>query len=119
MDRIKIEGMEFKGRHGCLPVERTEGQLFYVDLAMEMDLSVAGQSDALADTINYAETFEIVRSVIEGEPLKLIEAVAEKIAGKILAGFGPLQAVEVTVHKPYAPISGRFRDVMVSIRRSR
>lgn len=119
MDRIKIEGMEFKGYHGCLPVERMEGQLFYVDLVMEMDLSAAGESDGLADTINYADCFELVRSVIEGEPLNLIEAVAQRIAGKLLFRFKPLQAVEVTVHKPYAPLSGRFRDVAVTIRRGR
>ena len=119
MDRIQLTGMEFKGYHGCLPAERQAGQIFFLDLVLEMDLRPAGESDRLDKTVNYAEVFETVRSVVEGEPLNLIEAVAEKTASEVLAKFAELQAVEVTVHKPYAPIDGKFRDASVTIRRER
>ena len=60
-----------------------------------------------------------IRAVVEGEPCDLIEAVAERIARALLAAYAPLARVAVTVHKPAAPIAGRFRDVSVRIERAR
>ncbi|MCR5403911.1 MAG: dihydroneopterin aldolase, partial [Butyrivibrio sp.] len=77
MDRINLTGMEFYGYHGCLPEEREKGQRFYVDVEMFMDLSPAGKSDDLNDTVNYAEVFEYIRQVVEGPSKQLIESVAE------------------------------------------
>ena len=118
-DRISLLGMEFHGCHGCLPREREKAQLFRVDAVLLLDLSKAGKSDALVDTVNYAEVFEAVRRIVEGESLHLIEALAERIADELLKKYGLLQSVQVTVHKPEAPIPGAFRDVAVSIERLR
>lgn len=119
MDQIKFTGMRFHGRHGCLEFERKRGQTFVVDVTLGLDLQTAGRTDELRDTVNYAEVFEVVREVVVGEPMNLIEAVAERIAAQLLAGFPRLAEVGVEVHKPNAPIDGDFDCVSVVIRRSR
>lgn len=119
MDKIKLTGLDFYGYHGCLPEERKKGQHFLLDLTMYVDLQAAGQSDDLAATVNYAAVFETVRAIVEGEPLNLIEAVAERTATAVLAAYAPVQKVRVTVHKPAAPIPGTFRDAAVSVVRIR
>lgn len=119
MDRITITGMEFYGYHGCLPSERTQGQTFFVDAELFLDLSRAGQSDDLAETVDYAQVFESIQKLAEGEPRQLIEALAESVARQLLADFPKIQKVVLTVHKPLAPISGKFRDVFVTLERDR
>ena len=119
MDKIKLTGLDFYGYHGCLPEERETGQHFLLDLTMYVDLQPAGRSDDLADTVNYAAVYELARQIVEGEPLNLIEAVAERTAAVILQSYQPVQKVRVTVHKPSAPIPGRFQDAAVSVVRAR
>ncbi len=119
MDRIVLTGMEFIGYHGCLPEERQTGQPFIVDTMMYLSLQEAGKSDDLGKTVNYAEVFAKVREIVEGEPCNLIETVAERIAAAILKDFELVERVEVTLHKPEAPIKGLFKDAAVTIERSR
>ena len=102
-DRIVLEGMRFYGFHGVNPEERVLGQEYLVDLAVEMDLSRAGTSDRLEDTISYAHIYRAVRDVMEGEPLNLLEAAAQSIADKLLTDF-PVDSVSVRVKKPHPPI---------------
>lgn len=118
MDRIELAQMEFYGYHGALPEERRLGQRFIIDVKLYLDLSLSGSSDDLKDTINYAAVYETVRAIVEGEPLRLIEAVAEKIAAALLADY-PVNAVRVAVHKPDAPVPGKFGDICVQIKRTR
>ena len=115
MDTITLQGMQFYGYHGCLPEERQRGQKFFVDAVLYLDLKEAGCHDDLAKTVNYAEVFTKIRSIVEGEPVCLIETVAERLAAVILREYASIQKVEITVHKPSAPIPGNFRDVSVSI----
>lgn len=119
MDKIHLTGMRFYGYHGCLAFEAEEGQPFIVDLALELDLAPAGHSDNLNDTVNYAAVFDAVKAIVEGERFNLIEALAENIAAALLANFANLSAVTVTIHKPEAPIQGKFEDVAVEMRRGR
>lgn len=119
MDKIVLTGMEFIGYHGCLPEERQTGQPFIVDAAMYLSLQEAGKSDDLSKTVNYAEVFAKVQAIVEGEPVNLIETVAERIAAAILQDFSLVEKVEITLHKPEAPIKGIFKDAAVSIERSR
>ena len=119
MDRIVLTGMEFHGHHGCLPEEREQGQLFFVDAELFLDLAPAGKSDALQDTVDYAAVFACIRQVAEGTPMQLIEALAERIAETVLREFPKLQRIALTVHKPQAPIPGKFRDVSVTVERAR
>ena len=118
-DRISLEGMRFYGYHGCLPEERARGQAFLVDVVLTLPLAEAGSSDDLAATVNYAEVFALARSVVEGAPCRLIETVAERIAGGVLARFARVEAVRVTVHKPAAPLPGVFHDAAVTVVRAR
>lgn len=119
MDKIELAGLEYFCYHGCLPEERQQGQKFLVDVKLYLDLKKAGNSDNLTATVNYAEVYEDIKKIVTGEPYNLIEAVAEKIAAVILAKYAAVKKLKVTVHKPSAPIAGKFRDVAVSLRRKR
>lgn len=118
VDRILISGMQFFGRHGVNEREAEQGQVFGVDAELFLDLREAGRSDDLRWTVDYAAVFREVRAVVEGPPVRLVETLAERIAGRLLDRF-PADAVTVRVHKPRAPIPGTFADVCVEIHRRR
>lgn len=111
--------MEFYGYHGVLPEETVLGQRFLVDLTVDIDLKKAGLTDDLQESISYADLYQICREVVEGEPYKLIEAVAEKMAGQILAQYAKVEQITVKVVKPNPPIQGHYQSVAVEIIRSR
>ena len=117
-DSIELLGVRAKGYHGVFPEERREGQDFVVDVIMTTDLSRAGASDDLADTVSYAEIAADVVARIEGEPLDLIEALGERIAADVLHR-PEIAEVEVVVHKPQAPVGVPFGDVRVRLHRTR
>lgn len=119
MDKIHVNQMEFYGYHGVFPEETKLGQRFGVDLRVEMDLSKAGKSDNLEDSVNYGELYQVCKGIVEGEPYKLVEAVAEKIASAILDRFSAVEACHVKVIKPDPPIPGHYKSVAVEITRSR
>ena len=108
-DRIVLEGMQFYGFHGVNAEEKSLGQPYVVNLAVEMDLSVPGKSDRLEDTVSYTHLYRSVQKVIEGESRNLLEAAAETVARRILEEF-PVKAVQVRVKKPRPPIKGSFVD---------
>lgn len=117
-DRILIRGLRGYGRHGVLPSERAQGQPFVIDLDISLDTRAAAGSDDLADTLDYGEVARQVIAVVEGEPVALIERLAELVADAVLA-VGQATGVEVTVHKPSAPLPVPFDDIAVTIRRTR
>jgi len=117
-DRIVLRGISARGFHGVLEAEKADGQDFLVDVALEVDLRRAGGSDLLAHTVNYAEVAADTVALITGPSLDLIETLAGRIA--VAALRRPLvQAVEVTVHKPHAPIGVPIGDVQVVVERRR
>lgn len=117
-DEIRLLGVAARGNHGVLDFEKRDGQDFVVDVVMRVDLEPAGRTDVLAATVNYAEVAADVVDVITGPSFDLIEKVAAVIAERVLAR--PLvEAVEVTVHKPQAPVGVPFSDVQVVVRRQR
>ena len=116
-DRVTLTGLRAHGYHGVLDFERRDGQEFVVDVVCELDVSVAGRTDDLSDTVDYGALATAVISDIVGDPVQLIETLAERIARTCLAE-PPVVAVEVTVHKPTAPIPVPFDDVAVTVRRS-
>jgi dihydroneopterin aldolase len=118
LDRITVTGIGAVGYHGVFDQEKRVGQPFFVDLSLFVDLTAAGRSDDLRDTINYGEIAESVKDVIVGESFNLVEALAQRIADDVLRDY-PARAVEVTVHKPKAPIEVTFADVSVTIHRER
>lgn len=117
-DRISLLGVRARGFHGVLADEKRDGQEFVVDVVLHLDLGPAGRSDDLARTVSYAEVGADVVARIEGPSLDLIESLAEQVAGDALARPG-VRAVEVTVHKPSAPVGVPFGDVAVSVTRTR
>lgn len=119
MDKIHVNQMEFYGYHGVFPEETKLGQRFVVDLTVELDLSKAGKSDNLEESINYADLYQVCKEIVEGKPFKLVEAVAEKIASTILGRFSLVEACHVKVIKPDPPIPGHYKSVAVEITRSR
>ncbi|GAA4721661.1 dihydroneopterin aldolase [Brevibacillus fulvus] len=118
MDKIYFQRMEFYGYHGVFEAEAQLGQRFYVDLELSLDLTKAGQSDELGDTVNYADIFTSVRQIVEGERYKLIEALTSRIAEQLLSQFAFME-VKVKVTKPNPPINGHYEAVAVEMVRSR
>jgi dihydroneopterin aldolase len=98
--------------------ERRDGQDFVVDVTVWLDLAQAAVSDDLADTLNYGELAQRTAAIVAGPPADLIETVAVRIADDVLTDRR-VQAVEVTLHKPQAPIPLEFADVAVVVHRSR
>ena len=117
-DRVALGGVTGFGHHGVFDFEREQGQDFVVDVALSLELSPASTTDDLRRTVDYGVLAEAVVADVEGEPLNLIEALAERVARTCLRQPGVLE-VEVTVHKPQAPIAVAFTDVAVTLTRSR
>ena len=116
---MRITGIEALGYHGLFEVERKNGQPFIVDVELKLDLSKAGKSDNLNDSIDYNDVAILINNEIVGPPVTLIEALAENISTKILKAYPTVEKVKTTVHKPRAPISVAFGDVSVTIKRER
>jgi dihydroneopterin aldolase len=117
-DRITLSGITATGYHGVFEHEKRNGQPFVVDVCLYTDIRRAAATDAIADTAHYGELAEVVKAEIMSGPYDLIETLTEKIAAAVLGGFA-VQAVDVTVHKPKAPIEVPVGDVTISIHRER
>jgi 7,8-dihydroneopterin aldolase/epimerase/oxygenase len=118
-DHIFVTGLLVHAHHGVMPHEEEVGQRFVIDLELTVDLSRAGTSDKLADTVSYSSIVETATRAFTGKSFRLVETAAAITAEALLAGFPKVSAVRVTVHKPHAPIAAIFNDVGVSILRQR
>jgi len=117
-DRVVLRGLRARGHHGVFDFERRDGQDFVVDAVLYLDTAPAATSDDVRDTVHYGELADRLVAVVTGEPVNLIETLAERLAGVCLAE--PLvEGVELTVHKPSAPIEHEFADVAVTVTRGR
>jgi 7,8-dihydroneopterin aldolase/epimerase/oxygenase len=117
-DRIAIRGLTAYAHHGVYAFERRQGQTFKCDAVLEVDTSPAASSDDLERTVNYAELAQRLHAVLTGEPVDLLETLAQRLADVCLAD--PLvDAVEITVHKPEVDLGVPADDVTVAIRRER
>lgn len=117
-DRLSLTGLRVFARHGVLAAEAEHGQLFVVDIHLELSLLAAGTSDALEDTVDYGKLAQLIHDVVEGERWNLIERVAQRVAEVVLSDHR-ITGVDVTIHKPHAPIGVAFDDVSVSLTRRR
>jgi 7,8-dihydroneopterin aldolase/epimerase/oxygenase len=117
-DRISLRGLRVRGFHGVFDFERRDGQDFVIDVELELSLARAAASDDVADTVHYGELAGRLAEVVAGEPVNLIETLAERLAAVCLAD-DRVAAATVTVHKPQAPIPHEFADVAVTVRRTR
>ena len=118
LDEITVTGLRAFGRHGVFDFEREQGQEFVVDVTMNVSTRRAAETDDVTDTIHYGEVAERVAAIVGGEPVNLVETLAQRIADDLLSDERVVLAV-VTVHKPSAPIAVPFTDVSITIRRGR
>ena len=117
-DHIRIRGMIFHAYHGCYDGERENGQRFEVDIEMSYDARPAAQSDRLKDTIDVRQVYEHVRKVVEQDRFYLIETISQQIANTLFDHF-PIQAVQIRVRKPFAPLGGLANGTELEITRYR
>lgn len=116
MDYIHLRDMQFFGYHGVLKEENVLGQRFRASVSLAVNTQRAGQTDELDHTVSYVGVYDICKEVIEGAPYKLIEAVAETIAARILQQYeGAVFGCRVEVIKPDPPIPGHYKEVAVEI----
>jgi dihydroneopterin aldolase len=118
VDEITLTGLTVFGYHGVFDFERRQGQEFTIDLILQVPLAAAAASDDVADTVHYGELADRVAAIVVGEPVNLIETLAQRVADAVLDDER-VAAVTVTVHKPHAPIEQTFADVSVTVRRGR
>ncbi|WP_137845762.1 dihydroneopterin aldolase [Microbacterium sp. 2FI] len=116
-DQITLTGLRVFGHHGVYDDERRVGQYFVVDVTLHLDTRPAATSDDVADTVHYGELAERLAAIVAGEPVDLLETLAQRLADAVLADRR-VERTRVTVHKPDAPIPLTFADVAVSIERS-
>jgi dihydroneopterin aldolase len=117
-DTIHLSGIEVFAHHGVFDHERSDGQLFVVDVDVEVDVSRAANTDALEDTLDYGALAVAVRDAVAGEPLNLLEALALRVLRAIFV-FDQALAARVTIHKPSAPMPVSLAGVSVTVYRER
>jgi len=118
-DSVFVSGLALHACHGVMEHEGTVGQTFKLDLDLEIDLEQASRSDKLADTVGYDQVVEVASQAFCARRYRLVEAAAGAVADAILDAFAAVTSVQVTVHKPHAPIAATFDDVGVVILRTR
>jgi dihydroneopterin aldolase len=116
-DVILLEGVQVPAALGVTAAERRMRRPVRIDLEIGCALARAGRSDRIADTIDYAEIFRVVEEVASGQQHRLVEALGERVAAALLAGF-PIDWVSITVRKP-KPIAGVLDHTGVRLRRVR
>ena len=117
-DRIRISGIEVLAKHGVLDHEKQNDQKFVIDLELSMDLGAAAASDRLEDTVDYGELSQRTHDYVASNSFDLIERLAYGVADLAMK-FSKVEAVEVTVHKPDAPVRVPFVDISVTVSRQR
>lgn len=118
-DYLKITGITLHAFHGVYDTERQDGQTFKIDLTLYIRPRSVSQNDSLSETVDYSKVVEAVAAIVSGKPVNLIETLAENIANAVLETYETIDTLEVTVHKPNAPLGVRVEDVSVHIVRSR
>ena len=111
-DLLAVHGIEIHAHHGVFDFERRDGQPFVIDTR------AAAAGDDLSRTVDYGALVAEVVTAAEKDPVDLIETLAQRIADVCL-GHEQVASVQVTVHKPHAPIAATFSDVALTINRSR
>ena len=115
---IRLSGIEAIGFHGVLEAERENGQTFIVDCELEVDTSQSVVTDNIEHAVDYSKVAELIAQQIQTEPVNLIEVLADRMAAEILRQFLLVKSVEITLHKPQAPIAVDFKDVSTTVIRT-
>lgn len=118
-DRIAVRNLALFAYHGVFEGEREIGQRFYLDVVVEADLEPASSADAVDKTVDYAQLVNVVSNAFTEKRQQLLETLAERVARRVFESFAIVEAVEVTIRKPSAPIEAVFDCVEIQIRRTR
>jgi 7,8-dihydroneopterin aldolase/epimerase/oxygenase len=118
-DSIFVKGLVVHAHHGVGEDEGRIGQQFLIDLTLDIDLAKASRSDKLVDTVSYADIIEVASNAFRAQRYRLVEAAGGAVADAALAAFPAVRALQVTIHKPHAPIAAVFADVGVTLTRKR
>mgnify|MGYP001072288091 FL=1 len=116
-DEIRIEGLEVYARHGVYPEETKNGQYFYVNAILCINIRQAGREDNLERTINYGTVCHFITDWMQENTCLLLEAVAERLSQALLLEYDALADLELEIQKPHAPIRLPFGNVSVKVRR--
>ncbi|WP_104109858.1 dihydroneopterin aldolase [Arthrobacter sp. N199823] len=119
LDTIRLTRVTAIGYHGVFDHEKRDGQPFITDVVLHLDVGAAAVTDDLSKTADYGAVAEAIVAMVTGPSFDLIETLSVRLAEKILADFPVVQAVEVTIHKPKAPIQVPFGDVSITVYRER
>ena len=119
IDTVFVTGLSVHAYHGVMEHEGTVGQTFRLDIVLDVDLSEASRSDKLAHTVGYDQIVNVASLAFCTRRHRLVEAAAGAVAEAVLGRFPQVSRVQVTVHKPHAPIAAAFADVGVTIVRGR
>jgi len=114
MDKIRILNLKIPGRHGVYDFEKDHNQIFELDVEMHMQLSGAGESDNLEDTVNYDDAVALITTVFSTKCYSLLEALGEAICSKLLSEY-PIEKVIIKIRKPNAPIIEKLDTVEVEL----
>lgn len=117
-DEIRIDNLEVFAYHGVRRDEKENGQTFYVNAVLYTDIRPAGREDDVSLSTNYSEICHFITNWMQETLYDLIETVAETLAEQILLNFGAIQAIELEIRKPHAPVGLPFESVSVRIERS-
>jgi len=114
MSKISLENMEFHAYHGCLEHEQTLGNTFIVNISMELDTKLAGETDNLEHTLNYQLVYDVVKAQME-IPSKLIEHVGQRLLDNIMRSFPQIEVLEVSLSKLNPPLGGKVERVTIQL----
>ncbi len=117
LDEIRIEELEVFAHHGVFPEETENGQNFYVNATLYVDVSKAGQADDLSKTVNYGEVCHFITAWMQENTFQLLESVCEKLSGELLCNYPMVTGVDLEIRKPHAPIGLPFGCVSVKVHR--
>ncbi len=116
--KIALKGMEFHSYHGVYDYEKEKGNIFHIDVAFQLDISKAAQSDSIEDTLDYVAVYRVISEVME-KPVNLLEHLAYMLTQRLLSEFSQADTVEITVSKEAPPVGGICRESVVTLSRSR
>lgn len=117
MDEIRIENLKVFANHGVFKEEQENGQDFYVNAVLYTDTCEAGLTDDLTKSTHYGEVSHFIHNFMTDNTFLLIESVAERLARELLLTYPLVQALDLEIRKPHAPIGLPFESVSVKIHR--
>lgn len=112
---VRLDSMTFYANHGCLEIERLEGNTFTVDLQYDYPMQEAAETDDLSKAVDYSRIYDVVKSQME-IPSNLLENVAWRILEAIKVSFPQITSAQVTVAKFNPPLNGRVRSSSVTMK---